>query len=155
MYNGLLHLHNILRWVILILLIVMIIRHITGNNKNQLISPSDKKFGLFLMIAADITLLIGLYQWFTGAFGMKAISEHGMAEVMRDGQLRFFAVEHMIGMLLGIFSIHLGYNRSKKVGSNLHRSATVWYVVALVIIFLSIPWPFRGDAGRALFPGGN
>jgi hypothetical protein len=57
MYTGLLHLHNLLRWVILILLLVAIIKAFMGMNGKKPFTPGDRKVGLFLMIAAHITLL--------------------------------------------------------------------------------------------------
>jgi hypothetical protein len=60
MYQGLLHLHSLLRWIILVLLVVNIIRHFSASNNP--FNSADKKLGLFLMIAAHTTLLLGLYQ---------------------------------------------------------------------------------------------
>jgi uncharacterized membrane protein len=57
MATGLLHLHNLLRWIILILLFVAIYQAFTKNKGVQ-------KISLFLLISAHITLLLGLYQYF-------------------------------------------------------------------------------------------
>src|ERR1041385_1668914 len=67
MYEFLLSLHSLLRWIILLLLILNLIRHFAAINRP--FNGTDKKLGLWLMIAAHITLLIGLYQWFAGGFG--------------------------------------------------------------------------------------
>ena len=45
MYQGLLHLHSLLRWIILILLVVNIVRHFTASNNP--FTATDKKLGLF------------------------------------------------------------------------------------------------------------
>lgn len=64
MENTLLFLHSLLRWVILLLLIYSIVRSFSGWQSKKPFSPADGKKWLFLMIAAHITLLIGLYQLF-------------------------------------------------------------------------------------------
>ncbi|HTE12867.1 MAG TPA: hypothetical protein VK645_17930, partial [Chitinophagaceae bacterium] len=60
MQMGLVHLHNLLRWVILILLVISIIKSYSGWQQKRVFTPADKKTWLFTMIAAHITLLIGL-----------------------------------------------------------------------------------------------
>jgi hypothetical protein len=156
MYNGLLHLHSLLRWVILILLILAIVKHYTGMKSAKLYSNGDKKIGLFLMITAHITLLIGLYQWFVGPLGLKTIMDLGIGEVMKNKGYRFFAIEHFTGMLIGIVLITLGRGVGKKnlPDQQKHQKSFRFYLIALVIIFASIPWPFRGlEIARPLFPG--
>jgi len=148
-----LHLHSLLRWVILILLLVALYKSFADRNKA--FTPGHKKTGLFLMIFADVMLLIGLYQWFTGPLGLKMIQSSGMSAVMKNAGARFFAVEHLIGMLIAIILIHIGYSYSKKNISNAlkHKRTLLFYGLALLIILVSIPWPFREGIGRPWFPG--
>ena len=63
-----------------------------------------QKTSLWLLIAAHITLLIGIYQYFTSAVGYKLIQNNGFSAVMKDSVMRFWAVEHISGMLLAIKS---------------------------------------------------
>lgn len=156
MYTGLLHLHNTMRWVILILLLVAIYRHFTGMNAKRPFSNADKKTDLFLMISAHITLLIGIYQWVAGPWGLKNIQGMGMGEVMKSSVYRFWAVEHLTGMLIGIALITVGRGVFRKsiADEQKHRRALLLFVVALVVIAASVPWPFREvGVGRPLFPG--
>ena len=60
MYNGLLHLHNLLRWVILLLIIIAIVRHFVGMTGNKPFTAKDRRTATFLMIAANVQFLIGL-----------------------------------------------------------------------------------------------
>ena len=73
-----------------------------------------------------------------------------MSEVMKNTALRFWAVEHITGMLIGIILITIARGKVKKTQ---YASASMLYVVALFIILVTIPWPFRESVGRALFPG--
>ena len=154
MYNGLLHLHSVLRWVILILLLVAVYKSFADRNKP--FTPGHRKNGLFLMICADIMLLIGVYQWVAGPWGLKSIQSNGMSVVMKNSVLRFFAIEHFIGMLIAIILIHIGYSYTKKniPDTVKHKRAVLFFGLSLLIILVSIPWPFRiVGAGRHWFPG--
>jgi len=154
MYQGLLHLHNFGRWVVIILLLVAIVKSISGLAGNKPFTNGDKKTGLFLMIAAHIMLLIGLYQWAVGPWGLQNILNMGMKEVMQDKVYRFWAVEHLTGMLIGIILITIGRGSAKKNISDKakHRRSFWFYFIALIVIVASVPWPFR-DVARPLFPG--
>ena len=155
MYNGLLHLHSVLRWIILILLLVAIFKSFVDRHKA--FSPGHRKTGLFLMITADIMLLLGLYQWFTSdKWGLSSIKTNGMSVVMKNSVLRFYAIEHISAMIIAIVLIHLGYNFGKKDVPDTvkHKRTLLYYGLALLIILISIPWPFRlVGAGRTWFPG--
>jgi hypothetical protein len=156
MDKGLLHLHSVLRWIILVLLLVAIYKSYADRNKS--FTSSHRKTGLFLMICADAMLLIGLYQWITGPWGLKNIQNNGMSVVMKNSVSRFFAVEHLIGMVIAIILVHIGYSYSKKniPDAVKHKRTLLFFGLALLIILISIPWPFR-EVGqltnRHWFPG--
>lgn len=142
MEQGLLHLHNFLRWVILLFLLVAIVQAL---GKNQAL----KKTSLWLLIASHITLLIGLYQYFTSAFGYNMIRINGFGAVMKDSALRFWAVEHITGMLLAIILITIARGKAKR-----GAYPAVIYILALILILAVVPWPFRDlGIGRPWFPG--
>lgn len=155
MYTGLLHLHNLLRWVVLLLLVATIARAIIGMVGKKPFEKTDRILGLILMNTAHIQLLIGLYQWFTGAWGLKNIQNLGMGAVMKDATYRFWAVEHFGGMLLAIILITLGRGIGKRNLSDAEKhKRSMWvYMIALFIILAVIPWPERVGVGRSLFPG--
>jgi hypothetical protein len=144
MYTGLLHLHSFLRWIIILLLLIVVFRSLTAGNRP--FNQTDRKTGLFAMIACDIEMLTGLYQWFAGpVYGLKAFMNSGMKAIMSDKALRFFSVEHMAGMIIAIILVHIGKSYAKK---NLpdpvkHKRTLVFFGLALLIILISIPWPFR------------
>lgn len=156
MEKGLLDLHNLLRWVVLILLLAAIYKSFTAG-KAKPFTTSDNKIGLFLMIACDIMLLLGLYQWFTGPRGLKMIQgiEGGISEVMKNKFDRFWAVEHFAGMLIAIILVHIGRAYAKKNIPDMmkHKRTLLFFGLALLIILISIPWPFREGIGRPWFPG--
>lgn len=154
MYDGLLHLHNFLRWVVLLLLVVAIIKHLGKMSSGKAYTAGDRKLGLFLMITAHIQLLIGLYQWFAGNFGLKLVQAQGMGAVMSDSASRFWVVEHTLGMLVGIILITLGKGVAKKnINDKAKHTRAFWnFLIAAIVIIAVVPWPFR-DIARPWFPG--
>jgi hypothetical protein len=151
MYSILLSLHNLLRWVILFLLVLNLIRHFAAANRP--FNGLDKQLGLWLMITAHVTLLICLYQWFAGNLGLRNIMNKGMAEVMQNAGDRFFAIEHAVGMLIGItlITIARGVYRKQIPDGKKHRRCIVLYILALVIIVATIPWPGMEEISRPVF----
>ena len=146
MYTGLLHLHSLLRWIILLLLVIAIFMSLGGMTGKKPFAAGQKKVGLFLMIAAHIELLIGLYQWLFGPWGIKYLSNAGM----KDRVALFYGVEHITGMIIAIVLITIGRGVSKKdLPDDVKQKRTFWFfLVALVIILALIPWPGRDAIGR-------
>ena len=141
MLTGLTHMHSLLRWVILILLIYTLIRSFQGK------AGKETKF---LTITSHIMLLIGLAQWFLGSWGLKLIQNVGMGEVMKNASQRFFAVEHTFTMIIAIALITVGGVSVRKGKSN----AKWFYLIALILILMRIPWPFmEAGVARGWFPG--
>lgn len=143
LYSALVHTHSVGRWIVLLLLIFAILNSLIAGNRPYI--RTDNRLGLLLTIAADLMLLIGIYLWFTGPWGYKQIEARGFAEIMKDPTARFFVVEHMTGMLISIILIHIGKAQGRKAISDRakHRRTMIFYLVALLIILASIPWPFR------------
>jgi len=151
METGLLHLHSFLRWIILILALAAIFKSFSGMQSGRPYTASDKKTGLFLMISAHTELLIGLLLYFVSPLGVKNFSNSGASVVMKDPVYRFFAVEHLVAMIIAIVLITLGKGVAKKTipDAAKHKRAFWFFLIALVIILASIPWPFRlAGAGR-------
>lgn len=153
MYTGLLHLHSFGRWIVLLLLLVAIFRSATAGNRP--FNKGDRTTGLLLTIFADLMLLVGVVLWFiSDRVGYVQVSNRGMGEVMGDPLARFFAVEHTIGMLIAIVLLHIGKAQSKKniPDRAKHKRTFIFYLIALLIILVSIPWPIREiGVGRGWF----
>lgn len=143
METGMLHLHNVLRWVILLLLLVTLYQAFTRKE-------SIRSSSLWLMIAAHTMLLIGLYQFIAGRYGITKGLPEGV-ELMKDSFYRFYWVEHPLLMVVAIILITLARGKAKV----LNYKNTGWLLlIALIFILVAIPWPFReAGAGRAWFPG--
>lgn len=142
MYIGLLHLHNLMRYVIIILLVVTVVKSFIGWFSKKEYTPLDDKLSLFLFISSHIQLLVGLVLYFMSPIVEVALGN--MKQAMSDTALRFWSVEHISSMILGIVIISLGRIMAKKAntsGSKYRRQA-VYFTLGMVIIFSAIPWPW-------------
>jgi uncharacterized membrane protein len=144
METGMLHLHSILRWIILLLLPICLLQAFSKNS-------ALRKMSLWLLISAHLMLIVGVYQLFFGRYGISKGLPAGV-ELMKDKFYRFFWVEHPLMMLLAIILITVARGKAKV----LNYKATGWLLfIALLLILAAIPWPFRDvvGEGRAWFPG--
>ena len=143
LYNFLVHLHSVGRWIVLILLLIAIFNSLVAGRRPFI--KSDARTGTFLVIFTDLMLLIGIVLWFFGSRGYNVIKGVEMGEVMKEPSYRIFTVEHTIGMLVAIILIHVGKAQARKeIGDRAkHKRTLIFYLLALLIILASIPWPFR------------
>ena len=140
MYNGLVHAHSGLRWVVLVLLLAAILNAAKSQSSGRYVKK-DKMLNLFAMISLHTQLLIGIALYFINAKGRIDYSEGWMSNYSS----RFYGMEHIIGMVLAIVIITIGRSRAEKKlrgTRDKHRKILVNYTVGLLIILASIPWPF-------------
>ncbi|MBS1739686.1 MAG: hypothetical protein JST88_03990 [Bacteroidetes bacterium] len=152
MDTGLLHLHNFMRWVLLLFAFITIFRSRSGIANKRAFTSADKKNALFLLISADIQLVLGLILYYQKGWWSQISSG---AIKMSDSYLRFWGIEHIFGMIVAIVLIHIGYSSAKKdIADEAKFKKLFWFTtIALIIILITIPWPFRGVVARPLVPG--
>ena len=152
LYTFLVHIHSVGRWLVLIMLVIAIFNSMVAGKRPFI--RTDARTGLILTIFADLMLLIGIALWFLGPWGYQLVQSKGMGAIMSNPAERFYVVEHSIGMLLAVILIHIGKAQGKKQLSDRakHRRTMIFYLLALLIILASIPWPFREiGAGRGWY----
>lgn len=145
MYSSALWLHSLLRWAVLLTGAIAWFRAIGGSTARRPWTSKDELWGLLFTISLDAQMLVGfaLY-FFISPITRAALQNFGAA--MRIEPLRFFAVEHLTGMIIGIALAHVGRVKIRKAANDArrHRLATIYFGLALVAICASIPWPFPG-----------
>lgn len=148
MYGIVLNVHSWLRWVVLIAMLWTILRAVLPGPRAW--TPADDRSLRLSVLSLDVQFLLGLLLYFVlSPFTREAMSDMGAA--MRSSGLRFFAVEHVAGMLIAIALAHVGAVRIRKaVPERRHRLAAIFFVLALLAVLASIPWPGL-PAGRPLF----
>lgn len=151
MLTGIQHLHNFMRWFIIVFALWTIVKSMSGMGGSKAFTKADKRPAMLLMITADIQLLLGLILY-VGKGWFTVLTNGGF---MKLAAQRFWAMEHMFGMLIAIILIHIGYAAVKKDIPDASKFKKVfWFtLIAFIIILATIPWPFREAVGRGLFPG--
>lgn len=74
---------------------------------------------------------------------------------MKNGVLRFFAMEHALMMIIAWLLVHVGRSMVKRADTDAqkHKRSLLFFGLALVIILAMIPWPFRQvGIARQWFP---
>jgi hypothetical protein len=142
-------LHSLLRWAVLIFGVLTVINALTGFLKKRPFTNSDDKSNLFFMISCDVQLLIGLILYFGNGWLDKL--KH-FSQYKADPSMRFFAMEHMSVMVLAWVLVHIGRASVKRADNDAakHKKMLLFFGIALVLILVSIPWPFR-QVGRPYF----
>ena len=153
MYSAFLLIHSLLRWVVILAGLVAIARAIGGVTGRRAWLPGDSAATRVFTIALDVQFTIGLllYVWLS-PFIRDAWAD--MAATMRNAPLRFFAVEHITGMFIGVALAHVGKIKIGKTSdaAQKHKLAAIFFGLAMVVILLSIPWPGM-PGGRPLLRG--
>lgn len=140
--SFLVHTHSGLRWIALILLVAAIVN--AGlNMKSGNYLKKDKMLNLFAMVTMHVQLLIGGILYFMSA---KVTFNEGW---MKSPFFRFFGMEHVLGMVIAIVIITIGRKKAEKATDIIkkHKTIVIWYLIGLIIVFASIPWPFRTNLG--------
>ncbi len=140
MYTGLLHTHSMLRYVLLALLVIVVIKSLVSwLGKKQFIGI-DNKLSLWLLIIAHIQLLIGLALYF--------ISDvvQFVEGMMKIKELRYWAVEHIVAMIIAIVLITYARISMKKLSTDegKHKKLFIFNTIALIIIVATILNSGRG-----------
>lgn len=141
MYPFVLGLHNIIRWAVLILGLLAIVRAFLGWTGKKPWTGLDNRLGLFFTISLDVQLLLGLLLYgvlspiTTGAF-----ADFGAA--MSDPSARFWLVEHIFTMVVAVVLAHVGRSLSKKAPTDVakHQRAAIFFTLALLLVLAGIPW---------------
>lgn len=141
MYPIVLGLHNITRWIVLIVGIVAVVRAFMGWFGKKPWGDLDNKLGLYFTISMDVQLLLGLLLYVVlSPITTAAFSDFGAA--MADPTVRFWLVEHIFMMIVAVILAHVGRTLSKKAATDVskHQRAAIFFTLAIVAVLAAIPW---------------
>jgi len=133
--------HSWVRWLVLATGLMAVLRAITGTTGRRPWTPADDRSGFFFTMLLDLQVLIGLllYGWLS-PITREALRDFGAA--MKSSGLRFWAVEHIFGMVMALALAHVGRVRIRKAqASRRHRLALIFFGLAILVMLATIPWP--------------
>jgi heme A synthase len=141
MYQFTLAAHNIMRWVVVLLAIYALVRIYMGLFGKKDWGEADRKALSYFAIGMDIQLLLGLLLYFVVSPLMASIrSNFGAA--MSDSNLRFFAVEHLMLMLVALVLAHVAVVMARRATTSTakFRQAAIWLTLSVLAVLVAIPW---------------
>ena len=145
-YEIFLFLHSWIRWIILILALVVIVKAFAGWFGNKPFTKGDNGLSAAFIGSLHLNLLIGLVLYiFLSPITQSAFNDFGAA--MKIPELRFWAVEHILVNIIAVVIAQIGRTKSKKAVDNIrkHKLTAIFYTIALLLLLSRIPW---GEAER-------
>ena len=143
MYPLLLTLHSILRWIVLILAIVTVVRAVIGWVGKQEGTALDNRLGMLLSAGMDLQVVLGFILYILlSPLTTTALQDFGAA--MSNETLRYWSIEHAFLMIGALILVHVGRATSKVAGeaTSKHKRAVIFFGLATLAILVAIPWPF-------------
>ena len=147
MYEILVHIHSILRWVVVLSGAFAVLRYAIGSFGNRPFERLDNTVAAIFVGSLHAQLLLGLSLY---------ISAHpwtmfggDMKQIMHDTVARFKTVEHLVGMLVAIIIAQVGRTLSKRKTTDAakFRTGLIWFGISFLLLMVTIPWPFRALLG--------
>ena len=147
----LLLLHSILRWLILISVGVAGSVALVGYLKKGPIIVWERSIAIVAMVLCHVQLLMGLILYGMRFKSYSLLTNQGKATALTSSVLRYWKYEHIAVMILAIALVTVGRMLSKKAKTEQGKQlrVAIFYLVALVLMIATIPWPFREGIGRA------
>jgi len=146
MINFLISTHSGIRWLVLIFIVWASINALL-KRKSTIYAESDRRLNLLAMTFFHLQAVIGISIYF---FSPKVQFFEGW---MKQTMYRFYGLEHALLMIIVFVLLTVGHSKSKKTDSSQkkHRIISVFYTLALFLILIAIPWPFRTALGSSWF----
>lgn len=135
MYNILVHAHSGWRWIVLILIVAAIVQAYRKWKAGNRLTNANRKLAMFAMIATHIQLLLGLLLYIMDS--KNKVQFNG--DMISNSMLRFYTVEHILVMFIGIGLIMVGHKKAKRIQN--FKPIFWYYLIALVLMLSRIPWP--------------
>lgn len=151
MYQTLTFLHSTFRWLVLLSLLYSIFRAYKGYFSNKKFTKTDNSIRHWTATIAHIQLVLGII-----LYSQSPIVKYfwkNFNEAKESFDLLFFGMIHIFLMLFSIILITIGsaVSKRKKTDKEKFKTMLIYFIIALVIIFIAIPWPFSPLANRPYF----
>lgn len=151
MYNILISLHSVLRWLVVFSLLYSIITSYYGVKKSKEFSYQDNLTRHSTATIAHLQLVIGI-TLYTKSPIVKYFWANTFSSLSQNFEVLFFGVLHITLMIIAVLIITIGSSLAKRRDSDYSKFKTIliYNAVAFIIIMVSIPWPFSPLSHRPL-----
>lgn len=148
MYFYLLFFHSIFRWLVLVSLLLALFRGIRGWSGKLSFNIWDDRVRHMTATISHFQLTLGYLLYFNSPFIAYFRSHY--QEAVKQFDFMFFGMIHITLMTVSIILITIGSSVTKRqeIDGAKFRTMTIYFAIAILIIFLAIPWPFSPLANR-------
>lgn len=148
MYQTLLVFHSFIRWFVLVSLLYSIYIAYKGYSQKLSFTKKDNLIRHWTATITHIQLIFGILVYVQSPI-VKYFWKN-FKEAVQNLDAAFFGIIHITLMLIAIVFITIGSALAKRKLSDEQKFKTmlVWFSIALIIIFIAIPWPFSPLANR-------
>ena len=140
MYSITLEIHSILRYVILLFLVVLIVKHLIGWINQTKFTGFDGVFSTVTVSTIHLQLIVGIVLYFISP--LVSFKSH----VMQNEIMRYYTVEHLLLMLVAIGLFTAGRVKLKKKDDSMikHRIGFIYNTSGLLIVIAALSMSSRG-----------
>jgi hypothetical protein len=140
-YQGLLVLHSWNRWLVLATAAGALAALARGGLRRRPFGRGERGAVLLFLGAFDTQVLLGLLLYFVfSPWGLPR--DVALSVVMHDAVRRYFAVEHLSGMLAALAVAHAAWVWAKRGRPEARRRRAGWAVaLPLLMVLVTLPWP--------------
>jgi hypothetical protein len=151
MYLFLVALHSLLRWFVLAALLFTIYRSYRGWLGRKGFMKLDNSLRVATVTLVHIQFSIGVWIYLVSPLIKTFWNNYSQVKGIRA--IRFFGMEHSLMMAVAVTLITIGASKARRrpLAGQKFKVMAIWFTIALVIIFVSIPWPFSPMAARPWF----
>lgn len=151
MYQTITFLHSTFRWLVLLSLLYSIFKACKGYFQQKEFTKTDNSVRHWTATIAHVQLVLGIT-----LYSQSPIIKYfwkNFTEAKESFDLIFFGLIHIFLMLFSIILITIGSSISKRKSNDKEKFKTmlIYFSIALLIIFIAIPWPFSPLANRPYF----
>lgn len=145
MYATFLVLHNLTRWLVLLFGFWAIYCLADGWIRRRAWSRADRLAMRWFALIISLQFVFGAVLYLLpGSLVQGALSNAGMATIMKNRMLRFFTLEHPLQMFIAIGISHMANMITRRMSLDRRRfvTGTLLLSLAMLLILAAIPWPF-------------
>ena len=151
MHAILVALHSYNRYLLLVALLFVLFRSLSGWVGNKPFGKADDTASIALLGLTHLQALLGLIMYFfTSPYTTSGLP-------MSDTWVRYFKAEHIAAMLIAVILVQLGRTLSKKAATDAdkHRKLAIYTSIATLIIFGTLAMKGLLVSNMAAITGGQ
>lgn len=145
MYDLFLNSHSYLRYFVLIMLVVVVVKSFMGWTGNKPFTRVDDRLGLYLVIFTHLQLIAGVVLYFISP------SVQFGSHTMKDATVRYWTMEHVLMMAIAIALITAARSTSRRMQDDTakHKRLVIFNVIAMIVIVVALVMSGRGILGTS------